>query len=172
MLRLKWAVLLLLLTSGCSGGTPGPGDGDRSPARAGSPPAADSGNADSGIAFDVYEPVVRHLMKSLETRAAPEGWVVFVTVPYGLSEESFCDRFAGNPIPVRAFREYDRRPAGPSAYIIHICNPSAAKVRWQGPDRATVLVSHHAASDAFCGCDAPYPIPVCHESGKWVVAAP
>jgi hypothetical protein len=166
MVRLQWAFLLLVLMSGCSDRAPAPGDGNRSLAGVGTPPSA----ADGGIEFDVYEPVVRHLMKPLETRAAPEGWVVFVTVPWGLSEESFCERFAGSPIPVCAFREFDRRPAGPSAYIIHICNPSATKVRWEGPDRATILVSHHAAADAFCGCDAPYAIAVCHEGGKWVVA--
>jgi hypothetical protein len=168
MLRAYLVFLFLMVVSGCTGDNPPAGEGHRPPARAGIPASvADSDG--SGIEFDLYEPAVRYLMKPLETQAAPKQWVVFVTLPYGLSEESFCERFAGNAIPVRAFAEYDRRSAEESAYIIHICNPTLAKVSWEGPDQACILVSYHAASGAFCGCDAPSPITVRREMGKWMV---
>jgi hypothetical protein len=168
MLRRSWPLLLVALAVGCSSGGPASGDGDSS-AAAGDRAAVVAGTGGRPAEFDLYEPVVRHLMKPLETRAAPRPWAVYVTVPHGLSAEAFCKRFEGHPIPVLVFSDAAFDTAGQSAYIIQICNPSARTVRWEGPDRASILVSHHAMSEPFCGCDKPYPVPVHLDGGKWVV---
>jgi hypothetical protein len=167
MIRRSWLFLALVLTAGCSSGS-APFDNCCPPAASDrSPPAADT--SAKPAEFDLYEPVVRHLMMPLETKEAPQPWVVYVTLPYGLSVESFCKRFEGNPIPVLVFSDAALDPAGQSAYIIHICNPTAKKVRWEGPDRASILVSHHALSEPSCRCEAPYPVQVHLNGAEWVV---
>jgi hypothetical protein len=172
MLPRYWPFLLVVLATGCSSGRPASKEGTPPTiAPDGSPPtAADTGA--SAVAFDLYEPVVRHLMKPLEAEAPPRPWVVYVNVPVGLSVEAFCERFAGSPIPVLPFGDAALDSAEQSAYIIHICNPSARKICWEGPDQASILVSHHAASAPFCGCDRPAPVPVRRDGGQWVVVEP
>lgn len=172
MIRRSWPVLLLVLVSGCWQNNPAASD-DRSLQAApveSLTPIADAGRKVQE--FDLYEPVVRYLMKPLAARTAPKPWVVYVTVPLGLSAEAFCERFAGNAIPVRVYDEAAFDTAQQSAYIIHICNPTATKICWDGSDRARILVSHHAVSEPFCRCDDPYPINVQYAGSRWVVVEP
>jgi hypothetical protein len=172
MSRRSLALLLVALTVGCARGRPEPHTGRPVAAASVGGPSAGTDTDAVAVVFDLYEPVVRHLMKPLETRASARPWVVYVNLPWGLPDEAFCARFADGAIPVRPFGDAATDTADQSAYIINICNPSARKVHWEGPDRARILVSHHATSESFCGCDAPSPVPVRRAGGQWVVAVP
>jgi hypothetical protein len=169
MSRHSGALLLVVLVIGCARGRAVPG-ADRHPSATLDGSSSASADTDKSlVALDLYEPVVRHLLKALETRASTHPWVVYVVLPVGLSGEAFCARFAGNAIPIHPYEDTAGDTATRSAYFINICNPTARKVRWEGTDRASILVTHYAASEPACGCEKPAAIPVRREGDQWVV---
>jgi hypothetical protein len=151
MPRRRLYVLCALLAAGCFRGGQSPGGAN--------PPE-----------FDVYEAVVRHLVKPLETSATAKHPVVYVSLPEGLSAEAFCQRFKGEAVAVVPFSDGVQPGPNQVAYMLTICLISDENVEWQGSDNARILVRHYAAAEVQT-CGTPYPVTLRREGNKWVVDA-
>src|SRR3954447_2036463 len=136
-----------LLLSGCWN-TPGGG--------AGMPDSGGAGGGPTGLGadppeWDLYEPVVRHLLPATAAGAGGGRATVYVGLPDGGPAERFCRRFRGQPVPVLPLPAGREAPGGGPAAVIQISEVSGEKVQWEGADRARVFVRTYAVGEQpFC----------------------